>query len=346
MLRKTALLICCLFMFGFLFGCYNEIDDSSLTESTPENNGINSATLKELNEIIPNDYPEIISTIILRNGNIVFEEYYGTRKNSLNELRSVTKSFISALIGISIDKGYLDGVDQKLVDFFPEYVNSKTDPKFKEITIENLLTMRAGIDFDNHDTPKYIDWRYNRNLVKPFFEDELPYSPGGILLYNDPTAHFLSAIITKVSGMSTMDFAEKYLFDKLDISRYRWEKDYQDYNLGGSGLNLRTRDSAKFGQLYLNKGKWNGEQVISSEWIEQSTKKYTGGNRVYHDYGYLWWTNTFSSYSCYIASGFGGQNIFVIPDLDMVVAINSKTNIKEHNNQKIIDKYIIPAVEK
>ena len=337
------------------------VSESSLKKCVPEDNGMDSNTLKELDSTITDSYPWITSTLVLRHGNIVFEKYYnGNTKESLNEIRSVTKSFTSALIGIALDRGDLESIDQKAVDFFPEYVSSATDPKIKEISIKNLLTMTSGIPYDFN---RYGSWRAQDNLIKSALEAVPVSQPGDVFNYSDPGAHLLSGILSKAVKMKTSEYAVKYLFNELDISKFTWPADNQGYNIGAAELTLRTRDMAKFGQLYLNGGKWKDRQVVPAEWVSQSTSKQTnGGAPSLVNYGCLWWVTKHTDhpvsfpgyggqfimdddYPAYYAMVYGGQFIYVVPDLDLVVVITSSLENHHEENRGIVTQYIIPAIK-
>jgi len=366
MKSKVFLVACYLVLTVFLIGCSKSTKESEfdtmnldtseieaytdseepLNKTKIEELGMDADILKELDNDIKTNYTQINSAMVLRHGNTVFEEYYnGTTMESLNDIRSVTKSFTSALIGIAILRGDIKSVEQNVVEFFPEYITEETDPKIKDITIKHLLTMTSGIPYD---FMRYQYWRMNENPIGSLFESVLESQPGEEYKYNDPGVHLLSGIITKVSGMSAGEYAEKYLFSPLGIEDFTWPTDYQGNNIGCAELTLQTRDLAKFGQLYLNKGMWNGKQIISSEWIDESAKKHSdGGPPSMEEYGYLWWRTKVEDYSAYFAMGYGGQFIYVIPELDIVAVVTSNIWQGHHEeNRELIGKYVIPAAQK
>lgn len=314
-------------------------------DSVPEKQGMNSAELLEMNSYIKKKLPHIRSVLVVKNGYLVFDKYYQSYgKNDLLAINSATKTITSALIGIAINKGYLKGTDQKITEFFPEYVTNKMDPQFKKISIENLLTMTSGLDWVDDDMYKP---EVHVNAIKYAFGLKVLTKPGEKFNYNTLGSQILSAIITKTTKMSELEFADKYLFGPLGINKREWKTDEQGYNLGGFELYLRTQDMAKFGYLLLNKGAWDGKQIIPPDWVSNMTKKHNDGGLPHgENYGYHCWVTKVKGYDAYFAGGYGGQFIYVVPALDLVVAISSNIDMHHEENRDIISKYIIPSIEK
>ena len=300
---------------------------SGWKSSTPEKQGMDSATLLIAEEFIQNRLPDAFSLLVVKNGYLVFEEYYsrGSREKYA-EVHSVTKSFTSALIGIALDKGYLNSVDQKLVDFFPEYITDESDPMKKEISIRHLLTMSAGFKWNDRG-PSMRNWYLSSNWVKSAIQLPQENTPGDIFNYNSSTSHLLSAILSKSSETNTLDFAKQYLFEPLGIQSAYWHQDQQGYYIGGFGLGLSARDLAKFGFLYLNNGYWNGRNIVSESWVNESTSQQIQAfnHPIYgkFGYGYQWWVKKVDDCKSYRARGKRGQFIVVVPELDLVIAVTS-----------------------
>lgn len=324
------------------------IPETVLKKTNPEDDGMNPLLLKELHEDIKNKFSHITSSLVLRHGNIIFEEYYnGATVDSLHQIRSVTKSILSALIGIAIKKGDLQDIEVKVVDLLPEYVIQEMDARINSISIKHLLTMTSGIPYDFMSYMQWVQWIQFDNPIQGLFTEILESEPGYKFNYNDPGVHMLSAILSKVSGVKASDYACEYIFNELGITNFTWPADSLGNNIGCAELTLRTRDMAKFGQLYLNKGKWKDKQIIPIEWIKQSTTEQTAGGAPGGDrYGYLWWITEIENYSAYYAFGYGGQLIYVIPDLDIVTVITSDLQGPHLENKTIVGKYIIPSVMK
>ena len=311
--------------------------------SSPQECGVKSEYLLDLDQYILAKLPHIHSFLIIRHGYIIFEKYYQNwNKNKAHNLKSVTKSFTSALIGIAIQKGFLRTIDQNIKEFFPEYINSTNDSIFGGINIRHLLTMSSGLGKE-----KYYDWLQCKNMTKYAFNLPLANEPGSKFQYNNATCHLLSVILTKATKMSTLHFADKYLFKPLGIQNRRWDTDPQGYNIGSNCLYLTSRDAAKFGYLFLNVGEWSGQQIIPKIYVIESTKRQIGvgfPERSY--YGYLWWIPKKRGTRSFFASGHGGQYIYVIPKLDMVIVITSDIKHRHRGeNKALIYKFIFPSIK-
>jgi CubicO group peptidase (beta-lactamase class C family) len=268
--------------------------------STPEMQGMDSAELMIADEFIENRLPDAFSLLVIKNGYLVFEKYYSWGSpEKYAVVHSVTKSVTSALIGIALDKGYLKSVDQKLTEFFPEYITDDLDPRKKKISLRHLLTMSAGFRWNDRG-PVMRNWYTSSNWAK--FTIQLPQekNPGDVFDYNS-------------SGIQ---------------SAY-WHQDPQGYYIGGFGLGLSARDLAKIGFLYLNNGYWNGQSIVSEYWVKESTAQQIQAFRhpIYgaFGYGYQWWVKKVDGCSSFRAWGRRGQFIVVVPELDLVIAVTSKT---------------------
>jgi CubicO group peptidase (beta-lactamase class C family) len=322
----------------------NTLNTGGLNKVLPENCFMDSAILKDMDKYVTKYMSQITSIMVLRKGNIVFEKYYQGNEHSLREIRSVTKSLLSSLIGIAIKERFINSVDQKVIHFFPQYKNSIIDQQVNEITVKNLLTMTSGIPY-SYSVEVYDQWRRGENLIRSAFVNKLVSEPGQVFNYNDPGVHILSGIISKSTNMRADLFAGNYLFGELGIEHYTWATDNQGNNIGCSELKLSTRDMAKFGQLYLNKGKWGEKQIIPQSWVEESTNKQNeGGAPSGENYGYLWWVTGIEGHSSFFAMGYGGQFIYVIPDMEIVTVITSTLEAHHEENRDIISKFIIPSV--
>jgi CubicO group peptidase (beta-lactamase class C family) len=297
--------------------------------STPELQGMDSAKLMIADEFIQNRLPDAFSLLVVKNGYLVFEKYYSWGSaEKYAVVHSVTKSVTSALIGIALDKGYLKSVDQKLIEFFPEYITEESDPMKKEISLKHLLTMSAGFMWNDRG-PSMWNWYSSSNWLKSAIQLPLENNPGDVFNYNSSTSHLLSIILTKSTKTSTLDFAKKNLFDPLGIQSAFWREDPQGYHIGGFGLGLSARDLAKIGFLYLNNGYWDGQSIVSEYWVKESTDKQIQAFRhpIYgaFDYGYQWWVKNIDGCNSFRAWGRRGQFIVVVPELDLVIVVTSET---------------------
>lgn len=333
---------------------------------SPEDVGMDKEILNEAHKEIRTVLKTVNSFLVVKNGYIVFEKYYNDfNKDSEYPVMSVTKSFISALIGILIDKKYISGVNEKVLDIFPEYINEDTDYLMRDVTIKDLLTMTSGMHWKNRNMREPMIDRLCRSKNWTEFILNLPVDEKnrGKFLYNSSSSQLLSAIITKTTGMNAQDFANEYLFNTIGIERIedkegfkpksyllrdlngknkeRWSKDPQGNNTGGFGLSLKARDMARFGYLFLNNGVWNGKQVISSDWVCESTKKHSEGNGI-GSYGYQWWIKNDCRFKTYFALGYGGQYIINTPKLDLTVVMTSKSNLSRWLDPVyIFDEYVL-----
>lgn len=307
--------------------------------STPEAQGMNPQKLEAMNKHILDNCPDVQSLIIVRHGYIIFEKYYKEDKNYKQSLWSATKSIISALIGIAIEKGYIEGIDRKMYTYFPEFEKRIADPRRKQITIRDLLTMSAG-----------YGPAMTAESTKSCFEQAIVNDPGTHPAYNSCETQLLSGIITKATTMNSFQFGTRFLFNPLGIKDFSWGIPTAEYTGGGYGLNMRSRDMAKIGYLYLKDGVWEGEQIVPKQWVEESTREQVlipvGQKARPHPYGYQWWITAPGGYQGFCAIGIGGQYIHVVPDLDMVMVATSNTMRMYPEHQVLMASFIVPAVLK
>ena len=288
---------------------------------TLENHNINSSVIESVHQTL-DQYP-INAEVIVRNG-VIVDEYYkeGYDENSVFTLQSTSKSVTSAIFGIAMDKDYIDSVNTPISTYFPQILNYGSEYK-NQITVWNLLTHTTGLDVS--DTANWNEWLASSNWVNYVLERPAVSRPGTTFNYFTGNTHLLSAIIEKTTGKTTDEFGKENLFDKLDMDSVECSTDPQGISDGGNGFAMNIYDMAKLGQLYLNEGVWEGEQVISKQWIEDSTTVQFDRQSGSADYGYQWWVRTFgnNNYHAYFAQGHYGQYIFVVPELELVVAITS-----------------------
>jgi CubicO group peptidase (beta-lactamase class C family) len=297
------------------------------------------------------------SFIVIRNGALV-TEFYNAPFHWYNEFeqRSATKSVVSALVGIALQQGLIDSLDQTMISFFPEYDTPDLDPRTRTITIRHLLTMRAGFDYTDANPGPYLD-SPTADRVNLIIHLPLKYNPGEKFYYGSIQTHLLSAIITKRSGMTTKAYAQKYLFGPAKMYLGSWSTDPQGIYFGGSGLVMSSRDMARFGYLYLQHGTLDSVQIVPRHWIEQSIQPNNPVNSVWSDfternYGFSWWTNYPSGDSIYFAAGSGGQFIVVLPSKHAVIVVTANPNLptetverQEDDLIRIISRYLIPSLQ-
>jgi len=299
-----------------------------------------------------------LSLIVCRNGTIIAEEYTnykGYGADSIKSIMSVTKTFTGVLMGLAIDKGFIESVNDPISKYLTGIVTFPDNIK-ANITIDQLLKMSSGHSW-NGTSPSslYNIWADSPDQLQYIIDLPLVTTPGTVFNYSDGVSHLLSVIITEATGINTLDFAKKYLFDPIGITKLQWPKDDKGYPNGAAGLRITPADMVKFGNLILNKGKYNDQQVVPESWINtMTTTKITTNNDVLYgsEYGYQIWLGYEGGHSYYMAMGWGGQFIFVVPDQQLVVTATCWTSdltwqqAGEHWTSiiRIIVEKIFPAV--
>jgi CubicO group peptidase (beta-lactamase class C family) len=296
----------------------------------------------------------INAMVIIKDDKLIAEKYFnGFAQIDGHIVRSITKSFTSALVGIAIKNGYLLDINERMIKYFPEYSTLDLDPKINEITIKHLLTMHAGFDTDRNI---FFDVFNSNNWIKTTLELPLLFNPGSRFRYNTFASHLLAGILTKATKMDLKRFAENYLLNQLQISLRDWKNDPQGIRFGGSDMYFSPRDLARFGQLYLKHGSVDGNEIILSSWIDQTLFDYTNFEDsswgVLQDigYGFLWWLGKIQGFKVFLALGHGGQYILCIPQLNMIVVTVSNSyvdwDVADEQERKVLElvstKLLIP----
>ena len=335
--------------FEYKYAAPEKLDDG-LTVGSIENAGLDAAAIKQMVEkIADGTHKNVHSVLIVKDGKLVVEEYfYEYDRDRLHQLRSTTKSFISALIGIAIEKGFIKSKNEAVLPFFPEYDPKNPSADKKTITIENLLTHQSGLDCDDDDQKSAgneLKMGVSPDWVK--FTLDLPMNdkPGSRAKYCSGGVIVLGRIVEKATGKSINDFAAQHLFKPLGITNFKWNFKPDSSSVETfCQINLTPRDMIKFGLLYLNGGKYNGKQIISSQWIEDSLAKHSVVNGT--DYGYLWWRQWLSvngkRADGVAAKGYGGQRIYLWPNLNMVVVVTGGNYGDRSPSDELLIKYILP----
>lgn len=316
--------------------------------------------------IFTNYYPGIHSVLVADDKNLVYERYFnGYSRDSLHDSRSSFKSITSLLVGIAIDKGFIKDVNQKVFEFFPEYTSLRTDKFKKLLTIKNLLEMKSGFDCEEFNDTKDCEeeMSLSKNWVNYAVDLPMKDKPGEIWSYTSIDPVILSGVISKATKMSVIDFAAKYLFEPLGISKYQWTTDPSGNAMTAGSFYIRPADMLKIGQLVKDKGIYNRKQVVSKEWIERSTlcdiaipdfsfiksskSKIASAQPAY--YGFYWYRETIKTdniqENVLFASGNGGQYIFIIKSLNLTVVFTQGNyrSFKAKQAFEILAKYILPA---
>jgi len=339
----------------------------------PEEVGIKSDILAELDAYARDSMPPIRGILIVRHGRVAFERYYiGCSAETYHSVNSITKSVLSALVGIAFRRGFLATVELPLVEVFPELANVDDDPRKQTLTLRHLLTMTGGFTTAGLNQPLQANMPLDvPNLIEWAFARPLDATPGERFQYDDLSCHLVSVLLSRLTGMSAAAFAEQELFARLGIwtsehVRFVWQSDrsksdgYHIYgrwpedgrpwkvdqhgnSIGSLGLHLTLREVATFGGLYLNRGRWGGDEIVPAWFVRDSTRAQNpGAARVAPgdcSYGYLWWVH---SPSFYFGLGYGGQYLHVDPPNELVVAV--ATTIPRNVPQAIFPRFIRPAL--
>jgi CubicO group peptidase (beta-lactamase class C family) len=274
---------------------------------------------------------QLYSLLVSWRGEIVLEHYApGFSAARLANIKSASKSIISALVGIAIARGLLKGVEEPIAAYLPAL--DKAPAAKRAITIEDLLTMRSGLE--STSGPNYGPWVRSRNWVQYALDRPLVSEPGTTMEYSTGTSHILSAILTRATKPSTWQFAQDALGRPLGITFARWTRDPQGIYLGGNEMLMTPKQMVAFGELFLNRGVVNGHALVPADWVDASCTPRTRSRwDPTREYGYGWWIQDLGGYPSCFAWGHGGQYILTFPTLDLVIAVTSSTTQSEDRHQ-------------
>jgi CubicO group peptidase (beta-lactamase class C family) len=319
---------------------------------TPQNNSnvmdeIDEALLAELDEIIienNNGASQADSLIVYYRNQVIHERYFKQYMTNASKVHiySCTKSLISALIGIAINEGSIGGIDDRVLDYFPGLQIDNWDERKETITIRHLISMTSGLGWDDN-----INWNQmslTRDWVEYVFSRPMVADPGTVFQYNSGGFHVLSALLTEATGMTAEEYATEYLFSWIGVSDddYWWSNDPQGNSIGGTLFHMTVPAMARFGLLYLNNGIWDGNQLISLDWVSESTRTQFSDTFWPWEYGYGWWV--FDVEDGFSALGSHGQMIFVSPENELVVVFTGSGSDDFLNLSSYIEEYIIPSL--
>ncbi|MBV8138903.1 MAG: serine hydrolase [Deltaproteobacteria bacterium] len=339
--------------------------------ATPESVGLSKAALCPMVKwLAESTLDNVHAVLVVRHGKLVFEQYFtgddehlGSKAGIVtfgptvrHDERSVSKSVVSLVMGIAIDRGWIKSIDAPVLSFFPEYADLST-PEKSRITIRDLLTMSSGLEWHEEDVPytspdnSEIVMDRSSDPLRAALAPDLAAQPGKIWNYNSGSTELLGAILKKATGKAVDQLAATLLFAPLGITDFSWYKQPNGSPHAAGGLRLRPRDLAKIGQLILQRGSWNGTQVVSSAWIDAASAPHIMGEFLFF-YGYQFWLGRSlvdgHEVKWTAAVGLGGQRLYVIPELDMVVALNSGMYTSDRQGRvalQVLDRYVMPAVE-
>ena len=339
--------------------------------ATPESVGLSKAALCPMVKwLAESKLDNVHAVLVVRHGKLVFEQYFTGEDEHLgreagtvtfaptvrHDERSVSKSVVSLVMGIAVDHGWIKSIDAPIFSFFPQYASLST-PEKSRITIRDLLTMSSGLEWHEEDVPytspdnSEIVMDRSSDPMRAALAPDVVTAPGKIWNYNSGSTELLGAILKKATGKPVDQLAAALLFAPLGITDFTWYKHPNGDPHAAGGLRLRPRDLAKIGQLILQRGSWNGTQVISSAWVDAATAPHIMGEALFF-YGYQFWLGRSlvdgHEVKWTSAVGLGGQRLYVIPDLDMVVVVNSGMYASDRQGRvalQVLDRYVMPAVE-
>jgi len=312
--------------------------------ATPEQMGLAPEPLQDMVDAIESSSFKVDSAMVIKDGYVVLDEYFGGYgKGEQHIIYSCTKSVVSTIFGIAHENGLIPDLDTRLLDIYTEIIPENPGEWKDSITLRDLLMMSGG--FDTRDS-----WIYNwegldglhgaDDTVEYMLDLPMDFEPGSRFEYTNGVSHLLSCIITEQTGVSAAEYADEHLFGPLGIDDYTWEADNQGRNWGYTRIYFNPHDMAKIGFLFLNNGEWDGEQIISEEWVREATTHRIDAN-ILDGYGYQWWVGE----GFYLALGYQGQFIFVYPEHDLVVVFTSSSPETFDYAINLPGKYVIPALD-
>jgi CubicO group peptidase (beta-lactamase class C family) len=320
------------------------VDDSaSWTISTPESQGMDSSGLERASTALA-DLPYTWSFLVIRRDALVFERYYhGSAKNQSNNVHSASKSIWGAAIGIAIDQGRIPSADATIATTLPARYGSAMSPETRTITVRDLLTMTSGSHWNEDTTETEIqqtpDW------VAATLQLPRAATPGTLFNYSTGDTHLSSAVLASATQTTACEFTHKNLLAPLGVVAEHWGRDPQGYFSGGYNFYATPRELAKFGLLYLHDGRWNGTQLVPAAWVEASMTNQVDAGAPY-SYGYDFWLRDIAGHHVAMAWGSGGQMIYIVKDLDLVVVMTTNTRDftqDSFNGLSIIEDHVLPA---
>jgi CubicO group peptidase (beta-lactamase class C family) len=323
----------------------------------PTDHALDAARLDAAFDYLRATVPHMNSLLIARGGYLVYERYRDTRAaDTPRNVMSVTKSVLSALIGIAIQTGDLASADEPIGHILPETFVTVEDKRKRAITIRDLLTMRSGLEWEEYG-PDVMRMTTSPDWMRHVLALPLVREPGTRFNYSTGDTQVLAAALQKLTAMTALDYADLYLFGPLGITARAWPADPQGINIGGAELRLTPRDMLKFGYLHLNQGRWDGNQLIPADWIAACATYHTLFEPSSPEdcevlgYGQLWWLRPQGDHESLIAVGFGGQFVYVIPGLDIVVVMTGDLDgMPAHFRDNrmlcrfnLVEDFIVPA---
>lgn len=319
----------------------------ALDPRRPRTRGLDSTLLAET-LARADSLPRLRCLLIARHGQTLVEHCRGHRPDGHANVKSVSKAVISALVGIAIGEGQLEGVDQRVTPILEEHIDGAIEPEKRRITLGHLLSMQSGLE--RTSGRNYGEWVNSPNWVADALRRPMVTEPGGRMRYSTGNYHLLSAILTEQTGRSTLAYARSRLGDPLGIRIPAWQRDPQGIYLGGNNMRLSPRAMLRFGELYRSRGRLDGRQIVPEDWVLESLTPRTRSRWSGEEYGYGWFISHAGGHPMFYAWGYGGQFIFVVPELALTVAATSDPFGPRGGRHldavhDLLDNGIVPAAE-
>lgn len=324
-----------------LFGVVASAQEKALPRATPESQGVSSTAVAEFIRSADKDVNSMHSFMLVRHGKVVAEAWWEPEAaDKPHVMWSLSKSFTSTAVGLAVQEGKLS-VDDEVIKFFPDRVPADASPNLKAMRVKDLLTMSTGHQDE-------VSLRDEKDWISAFLKHPVPHKPGTHFRYNTPATFMQSAIVQKVTGEKVVDYLQSRLFDPLGIDAPKWDENPQGMSIGGYGLYLKTEDIAKFGQLYLQKGSWNGKQLVPEAWVvAASSKQVSNGSNPNSDweqgYGFQFWR---CRHGAFRGDGKDGQFCVVLPEQDAVVVMTANSTNLQGQLNVVWDKLLSSFSEK
>ena len=313
---------------------------------SPENHNMDPAVFDQLHAAL--DAGQVYAMLTVKD-RVIIDEYYqdGYGEDSVYPLHSASKSFTGALFGIALEEGYFDSVDDPLYEYLPQVLEEE-DTRKQQITLRHLLTQTSGLEWyewggsysnwnEFQSAPNWVDYILGRSLVA---------EPGTLFNYSTGNTPLIAAALEAATGMSELEYGREKLFDPMGMESVTWHTDPQGVTDGGNGIAMTVRDAARFGQLFLQNGEWQGQQLVPAQWVEASTTaQNSGAGDGTGSYGYQWWIRNFGGIDTYYAFGAWGQYIIVVPELDLVTVIASPGPQNSYTSRGYFVDYVLAAYE-
>jgi CubicO group peptidase (beta-lactamase class C family) len=341
----------------------------------PAGHGFDADELAEVERLVAQDYTSVRSILVVRDGFLVYERYWGgLDANDGHDAGAGTKSVVSALVGIALAEGAIDGLDQTVGELLGEFLPPEADPRMADVTVRQLLSMTSGLPADQTgiagDPTILPAMNRSPDRVRAGLSLPLAADPDVQWAYSNVSSDLLAVIVAEATGGSVLEYAREALFgplgietdgayepavagwpptpeqvERYDESAVAWLADAQGYDRGAEGLRLPARDLAKIGFLYLNGGRWDDDQIVPADFVRESTSpgRWSTGSR--DSYGWQWWIADDSDHGAYYAGGYGGQVIEVVPGLDLVAVVTSDTEVPRGDGHALANNFIVPAAE-